>query len=197
MMIDSYEKYLKLLKSLDGKKPTLLLQACCAPCSSAVLEQLTPYFDITILYYNPNTYPEIEFEKRYLEFEKLDGFQMMKVNYNHEEFLDISQGLEDVAEGGARCYKCYELRLQKTATLANEIGFDYFSTTLSISPHKNSKWINEIGLSLDKENGSRFLYSDFKKKEGYKRSIQISKNMGLYRQDYCGCEYSLRDKNTH
>ena len=197
MMIDSYEKYLKLLKSLDGKKPTLLLQACCAPCSSAVLEQLTPYFDITILYYNPNTYPEIEFEKRYLEFEKLDGFQMMKVNYNHEEFLDISKGLEDVAEGGARCYKCYELRLQKTATLANEIGFDYFSTTLSISPHKNSKWINEIGLSLDKENGSRFLYSDFKKKEGYKRSIQISKNMGLYRQDYCGCEYSLRDKNTH
>lgn len=197
MMIDSYEKYLKLLKSLDGKKPTLLLQACCAPCSSAVLEQLTPYFDITILYYNPNTYPEIEFEKRYLEFEKLDGFQMMKVNYNHEEFLDISQGLEDVAEGGARCYKCYELRLQKTATLANEIGFDYFSTTLSISPHKNSKWINEIGLSLDKENGSRFLYSDFKKKEGYKRSIQISKDMGLYRQDYCGCEYSLRDKNTH
>ena len=196
-MIDSYEKYLKLLKSLDGKKPTLLLQACCAPCSSAVLEQLTPYFDITILYYNPNTYPEIEFEKRYLEFEKLDGFQMMKVNYNHEEFLDISKGLEDVAEGGARCYKCYELRLQKTATLANEIGFDYFSTTLSISPHKNSKWINEIGLSLDKENGSRFLYSDFKKKEGYKRSIQISKNMGLYRQDYCGCEYSLRDKNTH
>ena len=197
MMIDSYEKYLKLLKSLDGKKPTLLLQACCAPCSSAVLEQLTPYFDITILYYNPNTYPEIEFEKRYLEFEKLDGFQMMKVNYNHEEFLAVSQGLEDVAEGGARCYKCYELRLQKTATLANEIGFDYFSTTLSISPHKNSKWINEIGLSLDKENGSRFLYSDFKKKEGYKRSIQISKDMGLYRQDYCGCEYSLRDKNTH
>ena len=197
MMIDSYEKYLKLLKSLDGKKPTLLLQACCAPCSSAVLEQLTPYFDITILYYNPNTYPEIEFEKRYLEFEKLDGFQMMKVNYNHEEFLDISQGLEDVAEGGARCYKCYELRLQKTATLANEIGFDYFSTTLSISPHKNSKWINEIGLSLDKENGSRFLYSDFKKKEGYKRSIQISKNMGLYRQDYCGCEYSYRNQNTH
>ena len=197
MMIDSYEKYLKLLKSLDGKKPTLLLQACCAPCSSAVLEQLVPYFDITILYYNPNTYPEIEFEKRYLEFEKLDGFQMMKVNYNHEEFLAVSKGLEDVAEGGARCYKCYELRLQKTATLANEIGFDYFSTTLSISPHKNSKWINEIGLSLDKENGSRFLYSDFKKKEGYKRSIQISKNMGLYRQDYCGCEYSLRDKNTH
>lgn len=197
MMIDSYEKYLKLLKSLDGKKPTLLLQACCAPCSSAVLEQLTPYFDITILYYNPNTYPEIEFEKRYLEFEKLDGFQMMKVNYNHEEFLDISQGLEDVAEGGARCYKCYELRLQKTATLANEIGFDYFSTTLSISPHKNSKWINEIGLSLDKENGSRFLYSDFKKKEGYKRSIQISKDMGLYRQDYCGCEYSYRNQNTH
>ena len=196
-MIDSYEKYLKLLKSLDGKKPTLLLQACCAPCSSAVLEQLVPYFDITILYYNPNTYPEIEFEKRYLEFEKLDGFQMMKVNYNHEEFLAVSKGLEDVAEGGARCYKCYELRLQKTATLANEIGFDYFSTTLSISPHKHSKWINEIGLSLDKENGSRFLYSDFKKKEGYKRSIQISKNMGLYRQDYCGCEYSLRDKNTH
>ena len=197
MMIDSYEKYLKLLKSLDGKKPTLLLQACCAPCSSAVLEQLTPYFDITILYYNPNTYPEIEFEKRYLEFEKIDGFQMMKVNYNHEEFLAVSKGLEDVPEGGARCYKCYELRLQKTATLANEIGFDYFSTTLSISPHKNSKWINEIGLSLDKENGSRFLYSDFKKKEGYKRSIQISKEMGLYRQDYCGCEYSLRDKNTH
>ena len=196
-MIDSYEKYLKLLKSLDGKKPTLLLQACCAPCSSAVLEQLTPYFDITILYYNPNTYPEIEFEKRYLEFEKLDGFQMMKVNYNHEEFLAVSQGLEDVDEGGVRCYKCYELRLQKTATLAKELSFDYFSTTLSISPHKNAKWINEIGISLESKIGVKYLYSDFKKKDGYKRSIEISKELGLYRQDYCGCEYSYRKQNTH
>ena len=196
-MIDNYNKYLELLDSLNGKKPSLLLQACCGPCSSAVLEQLKPYFEITILYYKMYDYPEAEFEKRYLEFEKLDGFKMMKVDYNHKEFLAISQGLEDVPEGGARCYKCYELRLQKTATLAKELSFDYFSTTLSISPHKNAKWINEIGLSLQSKIGVKYLYSDFKKKDGYKRSIEISKELGLYRQDYCGCEYSYRNQNTH
>ena len=197
MMIDSYNKYLDLLASLDSKKPTLLLQACCGPCSSAVLEQLNPYFEITILYYNPNTYPEAEYEKRYNEFSKLNGFKMIKVDYDHNEFLDVAKGLEAEIEGGARCYKCYELRLKKTATLAKELAFDYFSTTLSISPHKNAKWINEIGLKLEEEMGVKFLYSDFKKKEGYKRSIEISKEIGLYRQDYCGCEYSLRNENTH
>lgn len=197
MMIDSYNKYLELLASLNGKKPTLLLQACCGPCSSAVLEQLKPYFEITILYYNPNTYPEAEYEKRYNEFSKLDGFKMIKEDYDHNEFLEVAKGLEAEIEGGARCYKCYELRLKKTATLAKELAFDYFSTTLSISPHKNAKWINEIGLKLEAEMGVKFLYSDFKKKEGYKRSIEISKEIGLYRQDYCGCEYSLRNENTH
>ena len=196
-MIDNYNKYLELLNSLNGKKPTLLLQACCGPCSSAVLEQLKPYFEITILYYNPNTYPEAEFEKRYDEFSKLEGFKMIKVDYNHNEFLNIAKGLENEVEGGARCYKCYELRLQKTATLAKELSFDYFSTTLSISPHKNAKWINEIGLRLESEIGIKYLYSDFKKKDGYKRSIEISKELGLYRQDYCGCEYSYRTKDTH
>ena len=122
---------------------------------------------------------------------------MIKVDYNHNEFLNIARGLEDEVEGGARCYKCYELRLQKTATLAKELSFDYFSTTLSISPHKNAKWINEIGLRLESEIGIKYLYSDFKKKDGYKRSIEISKELGLYRQDYCGCEYSYRTKDTH
>ena len=196
-MIDNYNKYLELLASIKDKKPTLLLQACCAPCSSAVIEQLKPYFEITILYYNPNTYPETEFEKRYSEFSKLDGFKMIKVDYNHNEFLEIAKGLENEVEGGARCYKCYELRLKKTATLAKELSFDYFSTTLSISPHKNAKWINEIGLSLEYKLGIKYLYSDFKKKDGYKRSIEISKELGLYRQDYCGCEYSYRNQNTH
>ena len=196
-MIDNYNKYLELLASIKDKKPTLLLQACCAPCSSAVIEQLKPYFEITILYYNPNTYPENEFEKRYNEFSKLDGFKMMKVDYNHLEFLDIAKGLENEKEGGARCYNCYKLRLKKTATLAKELSFDFFSTTLSISPHKNTHWINEIGLELEKEIGVKFLYSDFKKKDGYKRSITLSKELGMYRQDYCGCEYSKENKNTH
>ena len=196
-MIDNYNKYLELLASIKDKKPTLLLQACCAPCSSAVIEQLKPYFEITILYYNPNTYPENEFEKRYNEFSKLDGFKMMKVDYNHLEFLDIAKGLENEKEGGARCYNCYKLRLKKTATLAKELSFDFFSTTLSISPHKNTHWINEIGLELEKEIGVKFLYSDFKKKDGYKRSITLSKELGMYRQDYCGCEYSYRNQNTH
>lgn len=196
-MIDNYNKYLELLDSIKDKKPSLLLQACCAPCSSAVIEQLKPYFEITILYYNPNTYPESEYEKRYNEFAKLDGFKMMKVNYNHLEFLEVAKGLESEKEGGARCYNCYKLRLKKTATLAKELAFDFFSTTLSISPHKNAKWINEIGLELEKEIGIKFLYSDFKKKDGYKRSITLSKQLGMYRQDYCGCEYSLEDKNTH
>lgn len=196
-MIDNYNKYLELLDSIKDKKPSLLLQACCAPCSSAVIEQLKPYFEITILYYNPNTYPENEFEKRYNEFSKLDGFKMMKVDYNHLEFLDIAKGLENEKEGGARCYNCYKLRLKKTATLAKELSFDFFSTTLSISPHKNTHWINEIGLELEKEIGVKFLYSDFKKKDGYKRSITLSKELGMYRQDYCGCEYSKENKNTH
>ena len=196
-MIDSYEKYTDLINSLGGEKPTLLLHACCAPCSSAVLEQLKKYFDITILYYNPNTFPENEFEKRYDEFNKLDGFKMIKVDYYHDEFLNEIKGYEEEKEGGARCYICYKLRIKKTATLAKELGFDYFSTTLSISPHKNSKWINEIGINLEEEMNQKYLYSDFKKKEGYKRSIQISKDLGLYRQDYCGCEYSLREKNIH
>lgn len=194
-MIDSYDKYLSFIDSLDGNKPTLLLHACCAPCSSAVLEQLKKYFDITILYYNPNTYPESEFDKRYHEFTKLDGFKIMKVDYDHNEFLDEIKGYEKEKEGGARCYICYKLRMKKTATLAKELGFDYFSTTLSISPHKNAKWINEIGISLEEELDQKYLYSDFKKKEGYKRSITISKELGLYRQDYCGCEYSLEERN--
>lgn len=193
-MIDSYEKYQEFLKTLRGTKPTILLQACCGPCSSAVIEQLEPFFDITILYYNPNTYPESEYEKRYKEFAKLHGFKMIKCDYDHNEFLNACSDLENEPEGGKRCYKCYELRMRKTAILAKEMSFDFFSTTLSISPHKNAKWINEIGLKLEEELDVKFLYSDFKKKDGYKRSIAISKELGLYRQDYCGCEFSLKKR---
>lgn len=180
--------------------PSLLLHACCAPCSSACLEFLNKYFDITIFYYNPNISPKAEFDKRLNEEKRLlkempfenevkiiDGF------YDYNEFLEIAKGLEDVPEGGERCFKCYRLRLEKTAKLAKEMGFDYFCTTLSISPLKNSQKINEIGFDVEKQYGVKWLASDFKKQERYKRSIELSKEYNLYRQNFCGCVFSKKD----
>ena len=186
----------KILNSIDlNNKPTLLLHACCAPCSSSVLEKISKYFDITILFYNPNITDYKEYIKRKDELEKFIGLvgydiKLLDCNYDKEKFLDISHGLEDLKEGDIRCYKCYNLRLEETARIAKLNNFDYFTTTLSISPYKNSKWLNEIGEELSKKYNINYLYADFKKKNGYKRSIELSHIYNLYRQDYCGCIYS-------
>lgn len=189
----------KEIEKIKEEKPKLLLHACCAPCSSAVLERISTYFKISILYYNPNITEEDEYQKRLEELKrfvlKFDSKKEIKVidgRYQPEEFFKMSEGLEKEKERGRRCYLCYQMRLEETAKVAKELGFDYFTTTLSLSPHKNSNWINEIGENLSGNYDVKFLYSDFKKKNGYKRSIELSKEYNLYRQDYCGCIYSKR-----
>ena len=192
----------KILNSIDlNHKPTLLLHSCCAPCSSAVLERISKYFSITILFYNPNITDYEEYLKRKEELKRLIKdvnyqIEIMDCDYDKEKFISMALGLEDKKEGDIRCYKCYKLRLEKTAMLAKENNFDYFTTTLSISPYKNSKWLNEIGEELANKYNINYLYADFKKKNGYKRSIELSNIYHLYRQDYCGCIYSKveRDK---
>ena len=193
---------LEMTHQIDAlkKKEKLLLHACCAPCSSAVLERISKYFDITILYYNPNITEEKEYNKRLEEIKtfvkklNLDNVTVLPGRYNPEEFFDIATGLEEEKERGKRCFKCYKLRLEETARQAEKLGFTYFTTTLSISPYKNSKWLNEIGEELNKIYNSTYLYADFKKKNGYKRSIELSKKFNLYRQDYCGCIYSKKER---
>lgn len=191
------EKLIDRLKKED-KVPTLLLHSCCAPCSSYVLEYLSNYFKTTIFYYNPNIYPESEYTKRILEQQTLIAkmetqhpVAFMAGNYDKDRFYEMARGLEHLKEGGERCFRCYELRLRESAEVAVKCGFDYFATTLSISPLKNAAKLNEIGMRLSKEYGVDYLPSDFKKKNGYKRSIELSKKYGLYRQDYCGCEFSV------
>ncbi|GFI33577.1 epoxyqueuosine reductase QueH [Bacteroidaceae bacterium] len=191
------EKLIERLKK-EEKVPGLLLHSCCAPCSSYVLEYLSNYFAITLFYYNPNIYPESEYTKRILEQQTLIGemksqnpISFISGSYDNDRFYEMAEGLEHLKEGGERCFRCYELRLRETAKLAQEGGFDYFATTLSISPLKNAAKLNEIGVRLAKEYGVSYLPSDFKKKNGYKRSIELSKKYGLYRQDYCGCEFSV------
>ena len=189
------EKQIKELE--EGEK--LFLHACCAPCSSAVLERLSSFFEITIFYYNPNITEKEEYEKRIQEINRLLSLvntrypiHLLEGMYEPEKFMKIAKGLEEEKERGKRCYLCYQLRLEETAKMAEELGFSHFATTLTLSPHKNSHWINEIGKNLEKKYQTRYLYSDFKKKEGYKRSIELSKQYNLYRQDYCGCIYSKR-----
>ncbi len=191
----------KILEKEKDRMPTLLLQACCAPCSSYVLEYLSSHFQITILYYNPNIMNEEEYQKRLHEVERLihtmslaNPVTILPCEHEVSEFLKIAKGKEDLKEGDKRCYDCYKLRLEKTARLAKEHHFDYFGTTLSISPYKNATWLNEIGESLAKEYRVPYLYADFKKKNGYKRSIELSHVYGLYRQDYCGCIYSRLER---
>ncbi len=189
----------KEIEKLKGEKPRLLLHACCAPCSSAVLERISDSFKISILYYNPNITEEREYQKRLeelkrflLSFDKKKEIKVIDGRYQPEEFFEMSKGLEQEKERGKRCYLCYQMRLKEAAKLAKELGFDYFTTTLSLSPHKNSNWINEIGETLAKDYQISFLYSDFKKKNGYKRSLELSEKYQLYRQNYCGCIYSKR-----
>ncbi|MBP3920619.1 MAG: epoxyqueuosine reductase QueH [Bacilli bacterium] len=185
----------KTLEKIKDTRPKLLLHVCCAPCSSYVLSYLSDYFDITVLYYNPNISPYEEYEKRLTEEKRLikelnKNIHIMDCNYDSELFDSIAHGLEDAKEGGIRCYKCYNLRLEKTAMIAKKEHYDYFTTTLTISPLKNSQVLNKIGYDLEKKYDIKYLYSDFKKRDGYKTSIILSKKYSLYRQDYCGCIYS-------
>ena len=182
----------------SGQRPRLLLHACCAPCSSYCLEYLEPFFDITVFFYNPNMDTKEEFVRRSAELERFVDVSHMNVKvtierYAPQEFYNAVRGLEAEPEGGERCFKCYELRLRAAAKYAADNSFDYFTTTLSISPHKNAAVLNEIGERLGFECGVRFLPSDFKKKDGFKRSIELSMQYGLYRQNYCGCVYSKED----
>lgn len=179
--------------------PSLLLHSCCAPCSSYTIEYLSSYFNITVLYYNPNISEKAEYEKRKAEqirlinsLETKNKVNFLDCGYDSNEFFDIAKGYENCREGGERCFRCYRLRLEKTAQLAAEKGFDYFCTTLSISPLKNAQKINEIGYEIENAYGVKWLPSDFKKREGYKRSIELSRQFNLYRQNYCGCIFSKR-----
>lgn len=217
------DKLLENLKE-QGQVPALFLHSCCAPCSSYVLEYLSEYFSITVFYYNPNIYPDEEYYKRVEEqknfihafnkashailetsrtmedvseeekIRKFHDIHFMEGSYDKERFYAMAKGLEQVPEGGERCFACYELRLREAAEHAQRLGMDYFTTTLSISPMKNAEKLNEIGEKLAQEYGVKYLTSDFKKKNGYKRSTELSREYGMYRQDYCGCVFSLRER---
>lgn len=189
--------------------PSLLLHSCCAPCSSSVLERLLTSFTLTVLYYNPNIYPQIEYDLRLNEqmryitevYEKnkvQNGYTvtLLEAPYIPQDFYTAVSGLEHEKEGSARCFLCYELRLQETARFAKEMHFDYFTTTLSLSPHKNAAKLNEIGQKMARKYGIAYYVSDFKKKDGYKRSLELSAQYGLYRQQYCGCEFSLYERKV-
>ena len=185
----------------EGRVPSLLLHSCCGPCSSYVLEYLSRYFAITVFYYNPNIYPPEEYEHRVKEQQRFieectfdHPVQFVAGDYEPELFYDAVRTLEDCPEGGERCFVCYRLRLAEAAKLADELGCDYFTTTLSISPHKNAAKLNEIGEELAGITKARHLPSDFKKRGGYKRSVELSAEHGMYRQDYCGCVFSKRER---
>ena len=196
----NYQKELEKLiekQQREGEKPSLLLHSCCAPCSSYVLEYLAPYFDICDFYYNPNISPKKEYEDRKEELKRLilemglsTEVSFLEGTYQPEDFFAMAKGLEDLPEGGERCFKCYEMRLRESAKIAKEQGMDYFATTLTISPLKNAQKLNEIGERLAEEYGVKYLPSDFKKKNGYKRSVELSAQYELYRQNYCGCVFS-------
>lgn len=204
-MNQNYQKELdRLLDTLqrEGRTPRLLLHSCCAPCSSYVLKYLSQYFSITVLYYNPNIFPQTEFETRIREQERLIAamplthpVSFVAGAYDSEKFYAIAKGLEQEPEGGERCFRCYELRLREAARCAKTGGFDFFTTTLTISPLKNAAKLNEIGRRLGEELGVAWLPSDFKKRNGYRRSTELSKEYGLYRQDYCGCVYSKQERD--
>ena len=194
------EKILTKL-SLEKKTPSLLLHSCCAPCSSYVIEYLSQYFNITLFYYNPNIYPEEEYhlraeeQKNFIEkFPAKNPVKFLEGEFEKELFYQTVKGLEDVPEGGERCFLCYELRLRRSAETAKKLGLDYFTTTLSISPLKNAAKLNQIGLKLEEAYSVKYLPSDFKKNNGYKRSVELSARYQMYRQDYCGCIFSKRER---
>lgn len=199
----NYQQLLERELAEGGREKTLLLHACCAPCSSYVLTYLQDKIRIKVFYYNPNISEDEEYEKRLKELDRLvkelsreypeAEIEIVESNKEPEKFFDAAKGLENEPEGGARCTKCFELRLRESARKAKEEGADYFTTTLTISPLKNAALLNEIGERIAAEEGIRFLPSDFKKKDGYKKSVELSAKYELYRQDYCGCVFSKRD----
>lgn len=199
----NYQRELEsVLRREAGRVPTLLLHSCCAPCSSYVLEYLAEYFSITVFYYNPNIYPAAEYEHRTEELRRLIAalpaahpVTLIAAPHGAEAFYRAAEGLEDCPEGGERCLACFRLRLEESAKLAKEGGFDYFTTTLTISPLKNAQALNEIGREMGERYDTVWLPSDFKKKNGYKRSIELSAEYDLYRQDYCGCVFSLAERD--
>lgn len=193
---------IRTVAETDGYVPTLLLHSCCAPCSSYVLEYLSEYFFITVFYYNPNIYPEQEYVMRVREqqefirrFPAKHAIAFIEGAYDTGRFYAMAKGMEHLPEGGARCFACYELRLREAGALARARGFDYFTTTLSISPLKNADKLNEIGMQIGAQCKVAYLQSDFKKKNGYKRSTELSREYGMYRQGYCGCVYSYRERH--
>lgn len=193
------DEMMNIIKNLDHT-PKLLLHSCCAPCSSSTIERLKDYFDITVLYYNPNIEPYEEYLERkrnqialLSKIESKNVLEFKDEDYDNTPFIELSKNHEQDPERGARCYLCYKERLSHTKEVAKSLGCEYFGTTLTVSPYKVSRWINEIGLSLE-DDSIKFLVSDFKKRDGYKRSIELSKKYGLYRQDYCGCKYSKEQK---
>lgn len=196
-MNENYNNKMKeIINNLTGRKK-ILLHSCCGPCSTSCIERLTKYFDITILYYNPNIEPFLEYEKRkqnQIEFIKkyksINNLDFLDCDYDNSFYHEKVKGLENEKEGGARCNVCYFLRMERTAVLAKKMGYDFFGTTLTVSPYKHSKTINEIGEKISKMHNIKFLYSDFKKEDGYKRSVELAKEYNLYRQNYCGCIYA-------
>lgn len=202
-IIDNYFKFKEYLKLLDKDniRPSILLHSCCGPCSTSVLKILVKYFDVTIYYYNPNIDTKEEFNKRVLyQKEVIDyfnkNFDMNQVKLiveedSHDVYHKAIKGCENLKEGSTRCYKCYEFRIKKLSEKASELGFDFFTSVMSVSPYKNSEWINELGIKY--QDKAKYLFSDYKKESGYQTSIKMSKELGLYRQDYCGCEYSKKE----
>ena len=195
----NYDKEMTKIIDAMSEPKKLLLHSCCAPCSSACIERLTPYFDITILYYNPNIEPLEEYEKRkneeirfIKEYPNIHKLDIIDCDYDNDKFLQIAKGLENEPERGKRCLKCYNLRMEYTALKAKELGYDYFATTLTLSPLKDSQVLNKIGYALSKKYDISYLPSDFKKQNGYKRSIELSNKYSLYRQNFCGCKYSRK-----
>ena len=201
----NYQKELdRIIQNLDGRRPRVLLHSCCGPCSSAVLEYLTQYFDISLLWYNPNLYPQEEFERRYrtqLELiEKMglkDRVEVVAEGWRPEDYRAVAAGLENEPEGGKRCTECFRLRLRETARIAAARGFDYYCTTLTLSRHKDAVRINALGEEIGREAGAAWLPSDFKKQGREMRSTELAEQYGLYRQLYCGCEYSLHKREEH
>lgn len=186
----------KEIAALSGKRPTLLLHSCCGPCSSAVIERLNAHFAVTVFYYNPNIEPEAEYQHRLSEQKRLLqilNIPLLECDWDHDTFACFAENMKDEPEGGARCTACFALRLEKTAQEAQKHGFAYFTTTLSVSPHKDPIRLNALGEKYALQYGVKHLPADFKKKNGYLRSLQLSKEYGLYRQDYCGCLYSRQD----
>ncbi len=189
------------ISNLNGRRAKLLLHSCCAPCSTYVLEYLSRFFDITVFYYNPNIYPKDEFFMRVNEQKRLietmfpdSSVGFIDGKYDDDRFYEAVKGLEKLGEGSQRCYECFKLRFKETAKRAAEDGFEYFTTTLSISPHKNSQVLNELGADIAEKYGIKYLFSDFKKKNGYKRSCELSAQFGIYRQNYCGCVFSKNER---